>query len=78
MERAMPEPDTDERAPSPQLLRGMAATLGVTLSAERAAALATQAAPHFALLRALDDIADSTGEPAAEFRLDDWRGDRDA
>jgi uncharacterized membrane protein len=57
---------------SPRLLQGMAAAIGIELSDERAAALATQAEPHFALLRALDDIADPTTEPAAEFRLDDW------
>jgi hypothetical protein len=35
--------------------------------------LATQAEPHFALLRALDDIAHPGTEPAAEFHLDAWR-----
>lgn len=54
---------------SPALLDGMAAAIGVALTPERAAALATQAGPHFAILRALDAIADPTTEPAAVFRL---------
>jgi hypothetical protein len=58
---------------SADLLSAMAATIGLKLSAERAAALATQAEPHFALLRALDDIAHPSTEPAAEFHLDAWR-----
>jgi hypothetical protein len=58
---------------SPDLLSAMAATIGLELPAERAAALATQAEPHFALLRALDDIAHPGTEPAAEFHLDAWR-----
>ena len=61
------------RALSADLLRAMAATVGVALPAERAAALAPQAEPHFALLRALDDIAPSSTEPAAEFHLDTSR-----
>ena len=32
-----------------------------------------QAEPHFALMRALDDIDPPRTEPAAEFRLDGWR-----
>ena len=58
-------------------LRAMAAATGVELSDERAAERVPQAEPHFALLRALDAVADSKVEPAAEFRLDDWvrRGD---
>jgi hypothetical protein len=58
---------------SADLLSAMAATIGLELPAERAAALATQAEPHFALLRALDDIAHPSTEPAAEFHLDAWR-----
>jgi hypothetical protein len=73
----MDEPNPENATMSADLLRGMAATLGVTLSAERAAALVSQAEPHFALLRALHNVADPATEPAAEFRLDDWtsRGD---
>jgi hypothetical protein len=55
------------------LLRAMAATVGLDLPAERAAALVTQAEPHFALLHALDEIAHPSTEPAAEFHLDAWR-----
>lgn len=54
---------------APDLLQGMATIIGVSLTPERAAALATQAAPHFAILRALDTFVDPTGEPAAVFRL---------
>jgi hypothetical protein len=69
-----------ESAASPlpaSLLRDMAAAIGVALSDERAEALATQAGPHFALLRALDRIANPASEPAAEFRLDAWRSGMD-
>ena len=58
---------------SADLLSAMAATIGLELAPEHAAALATQAEPYFALLRALDDIAHSSTEPAAEFHLDAWR-----
>src|SRR5215212_1958607 len=58
---------------SSALLTAMAATIGLELPEERAAALAIQAEPHFALLRALDDIAHPSTEPAAEFHLDAWR-----
>jgi hypothetical protein len=54
-------------------LRALAAAAGVSLSAERAAALVSQAAPHFALLRALDGAVERAVEPAAEFHLDCWR-----
>jgi hypothetical protein len=54
---------------SPELLRRMAATIGIALTPERADALATQAGSHFAILRALDAIADPTAEPATVFRL---------
>ena len=62
-----------ESAPKAADLRAMAAAAGVDLSDERAEALVPQAAPHFAMLRALDDVADPATEPAAEFRLDAWR-----
>lgn len=60
-------------SPSATLLSAMAAAIGLDLPAERAAQLATQAAPHFALLRALDTIAHPSTEPAAEFHLDSWQ-----
>ncbi len=75
--RAMSEPPTDSRSPAAELLRDMAAALGIALSDERAAALAEQAGPHFAILHALDTIAEPGTEPAATFRLDDWRGGPD-
>ena len=66
------EPAADPNAMSPELLRGMAAAVGVILSADRAAALVPQAEQHFAQLTFLDAIADSSSEPAAELRLDLW------
>ena len=68
-----PKPVLQTEPPSATLLSAMAATIGLELPAERAAALAIQAEPHFALLRALDDIAHPSSEPAAEFHLDAWR-----
>jgi hypothetical protein len=56
----------------PEVLRGMAAAVGVSLPADRAATLASQADQHFAQLRCLDSIADPSTEPAAELRLDRW------
>ena len=56
----------------PEMLRATAAVVGVILTADRAAALAPQAEQHFAQLSHLDAIADSSTEPAAEFRLDQW------
>ncbi len=61
--------NADAKQLSPDLLQGMAAAIGVALTPERAAALAIQAGPHFAILRSLDTIADPTSEPAAIFRL---------
>ena len=58
---------------SADLLRAMAAMVGLELPAERAAALVTQAEPHFALLHAVDEIAHPSTEPASEFHLDAWR-----
>lgn len=60
---------TESEQLSPEILRGMAAAIGVALTPERAAALAIQAGPHFAILRTLDTIAAPTSEPAAVFRL---------
>jgi hypothetical protein len=71
-ERAMGKATPEPEPVSAELLRSMAAAVDVILSAERAAALATQAEPHFALLRALDNVADPMTEPAAEFHLDNW------
>jgi hypothetical protein len=62
------EPD----AITPKTLRATAATVRVSLTAGRAAALAPQAKQHFAQLSHLDAIADSHTEPAAELRLDRW------
>jgi hypothetical protein len=59
-------------------LRAMAAAAGIALSAQRAAELVSQAKAQFALMRALDGVANPATEPAAEFRLDTWRrGDDD-
>ena len=66
------EPAADPNAMSPKLLRGMAAAVGVILSADRAAALVPQAEQHFAQLTFLDANANSSTEPAAELRLDQW------
>jgi hypothetical protein len=74
---------TDETAAEPHvidpdMLRGMAAAVGVSLTGDRAATLAAQAAQHFAQLRYLDSVSDPSSEPAAELRLDRWtrpRGD---
>ena len=68
---------TDESAAGlnaidPDVLRGMAAAVGVILTGERAETLAPQAEQHFAQLRFLDSIADPSTEPAAELRLDRW------
>ena len=66
------ESAADPSALRPELLCGMAAVVAVTLTAERSATLVPQAAQHFAQLRNLDAIADSSTEPAAELRLDQW------
>jgi hypothetical protein len=70
-------PDPEPNTVNPELLRRLAALVGVNLSDDRAAALASQAEPHFALLRALTTVADPSTELGAEFRLDSWtrRGD---
>ena len=62
----------DSNGVRPELLRRMAAVLGVFLTAEQAATLAPQAEQHFAQLSLLDVIANSSTEPAAELRLDRW------
>jgi hypothetical protein len=77
MERAVSEAEPNSKSLSAELLTGMAAAIGVALSAERAATLVSQATPHFALLRALDTVADPATEPAAEFRLDSWMSGSD-
>jgi len=77
MECAMDDSQPDVESIGAELLSGMAATVGVTLSAERAEALATQAGPHFTLLRAIDGLVDPATEPAAEFHLDEWTGRAD-
>ena len=60
----------EKNAISPEMLRGMAAVVGVSLTAEQAVTLAPQAEQHFAQLSFLDAIANSNGEPAGELRLD--------
>jgi hypothetical protein len=59
-------------AVDPEVLRGMAAVVGVSLAGDRAATLAPQAEQHFAQLRFLDSNADPSTEPAAELRLEQW------
>jgi hypothetical protein len=75
----MTDESRDElNAVDPEVLRGMAAAVGVSLTAERAATLASQADQHFAQLRYLASVTDPSSEPAAELRLDRWtrpRGD---
>jgi hypothetical protein len=56
----------------PEVLRGMAASVGVSLTGDRATTLAPQADQHFAQLRYLDSVSDPSTEPAAELRLDRW------
>ena len=53
------EVPVEQNAISPEMLRGMAAAVGVSLTGGRAAALAPQAEQHFAQLSFLDAIADS-------------------
>jgi hypothetical protein len=60
----------EKNAISPEMLRGMAAVVGVSLTAEQAVTLAPQAEQHFAQLSFLDAIANSNAEPAGELRLD--------
>jgi hypothetical protein len=66
------EPETGPNVMSPELLRGMAAAVGVTLTTDRADALVPQAEQHFAQLTLFDAIANSSTEPASELRLDQW------
>lgn len=54
---------------TPERVQAMAELLDVHLSRERAEVLATQAAPHFALLRVLDSFVHPHTEPAGVFRL---------
>jgi len=72
------EPEDEQNAVDPEVLRGMAAAVGVSLAGDRAVTLAPQAEQHFAQLRYLDSVADPSAEPAAELRLDQWtRPDND-
>jgi len=66
------ETENELNAIEPDVLRGMAATVGLRLTGDRAASLAPQAVQHFAQLRYLDSVADPSIEPAAELRLDHW------
>ena len=54
----------------PEILRGLADTIGVALTDDRLAALTPQAEAHFVLLRRLASAADPHTEPAALFQLD--------
>ena len=60
----------EKNAISPEMLRGMAAVVVVSLTVEQAVTLAPQAEQHFAQLSFLDAIANSNAEPAGELRLD--------
>jgi len=64
------ESASEPKAMSPELLRSMAAVVGVSLTAEQGVTLAPQAVQHFAQLSFLDAIANSDAEPAGELRLD--------
>jgi hypothetical protein len=64
------EVSVEQNAISPEMLRGMAAVVGISLTAEQAVTLAPQAVQHFAQLSFLDAIANSDAEPAGELRLD--------
>jgi hypothetical protein len=66
------ESAAEPNAISPEMLRGMAAAVGVIITSDRAATLAPQAEQHFAQLRSLDEIANPSTEPAAELHLDRW------
>jgi hypothetical protein len=66
------ESAAEPNAITPEMLRAMAAAVGVILSDDRATALAPQADQHFAQLSQLDAIANSSTEPAAELHLDQW------
>ncbi|MDF3041430.1 MAG: hypothetical protein K0Q71_4136 [Thermomicrobiales bacterium] len=72
------ESAAEPNAFDPEVLRGLAAAVGVSLTGDRAASLVAQAAQHFAQLRYLDMVSKPSSEPAAELRLDRWtrpRGD---
>jgi hypothetical protein len=66
------ESAAEPKAIDPEVLRDMAAAVGVSLTGDRAATLAPQAEQHFAQLRYLDSVSDPSSEPAAELRLDRW------
>ena len=68
----------DGRALNAERVAFLAGLAGVELGEERAAALVAQAEPYFAGIRALDEIDPRGAEPAAEFRLDNWRRAGDA
>ena len=66
------ETEAELNAVDPEVPRGMAAAVGVSLAGDRSVTLAVQVEQHFAQLRYLDSIADPSTEPAAELRLDQW------
>jgi hypothetical protein len=74
----MVDPNRGEDKLDPAQVAFLARLVGVELGEARAAALAVQAEPHFALLRTLDGLGARGAEPAAEFRLDQWRRAGDA
>jgi len=58
---------------TPELVKNLAAMAGISLTDERAEALALQAEQQFALMRTLDALDPGLSEPMAEFRLDQQR-----
>ena len=68
----------DGRALDAERIAFLARLAGVELGQERAATLVAQAEPYFAGIWALEGINARGAEPAAEFRLDNWRRAGDA
>jgi hypothetical protein len=68
----------EERGLKADQVAFLASLVGVELGEERAAALVAQAEPYFAGVREIDRIDARGAEPAAEFRLDEWRRVGDA
>jgi hypothetical protein len=66
----MPRDDAEDKKLTADDLILLSSMVGVTLTAERAEALAPQAEQHFAWMRSLDAIHVGSVEPMLEFRLD--------
>jgi hypothetical protein len=66
------KPEPERKTLDSEIVRGLAAAAGVSLTDDRAAAPVAQAEAHFALLNTLAAAADSSSEPAALFHLDRW------